>query len=117
MEISEDKVNDVKIVALEGRLDTSNYTELQAELLDIIQSGETKLLLDLEKLDYISSAGLRVMLTIAKKLKALQGVIALAAMNELTREVFEISGFIRLFKVYENREAALKEIAEVAEPG
>ena len=78
-------------IALEGRLDTTTAPELEQELKQSL-NGVTELTLDLEKLDYISSAGLRVLLS-AHKTMMKQGSMKLIHLNEVVQEVFEVTGF------------------------
>ncbi len=78
-------------IALEGRLDTMTAPELEAELKTALGSVES-LTLDCEKLDYISSAGLRVLLS-AHKIMSGKGGMKLIHVNEVVSEVFEVTGF------------------------
>ena len=78
-------------VALEGRLDTTTAPELEAAL-DESLDGITALRLDFEKLEYISSAGLRVLLSAQKKMNV-QGSMVICNINDTINEVFEITGF------------------------
>jgi len=78
-------------VALEGRLDTSTSPELEKELKASLD-GVTALTLDFEKLEYISSAGLRVLLT-AQKTMNKQGTMRILRVNDTIREIFEVTGF------------------------
>lgn len=78
-------------VALEGRLDTTTAPELEAALKDAME-GLTSLTFDFSKLDYISSAGLRVLLS-AQKTMNKQGGMAVTNVNETIMEVFEVTGF------------------------
>ena len=78
-------------IALEGRLDTMTAPELEAELKTLLD-GCDSLILDCEKLDYISSAGLRVLLTAHKALSG-KGGMKVTHVNELVQEVFEVTGF------------------------
>ncbi len=78
-------------VALEGRLDTVSSPELEECLREDLP-GMTLLVLDFEKLDYISSAGLRVLLA-AQKTMSRQGEMKLVNVNEIIMEIFEITGF------------------------
>ena len=116
MEILTETVSCVTLVSLE-REQSASENHFEADMLKILEDGNTKLLIDFSKLDYIRSAELRTLLSIAKKVQVLQGIIAIAGMNKMVREIFEISGFIRLFKIYADRDAALKDIAEVPEHG
>ena len=63
--------------------------------------------MNFEKLDYISSAGLRVLLAAAKQLKGIDGELRICSLNEVVREVFDISGFTTIFKVFGSESEAL----------
>ena len=78
-------------IALEGRLDTTTAPDLEKELKESI-NGVTALTLNLEKLDYVSSAGLRVMLSAHKAMRS-QGAMKVTNVNEVVREVFDVTGF------------------------
>jgi len=78
-------------LALEGRLDTTTAPELEKALKDSL-SGVTELTLDFDKLEYISSAGLRVLLS-AQKIMNRQGSMKLIHVGEVVQEVFEVTGF------------------------
>ena len=78
-------------IAVEGRLDTMTSPELDNELKTCLDCVE-KLILDCEKLDYISSAGLRVLLNAYKVMNS-KGGMRLIRVNEIVREVFEVTGF------------------------
>lgn len=78
-------------LALEGRLDTTTAPELEAELKTALD-GVTELTMDLEKLEYISSAGLRVLLS-TQKIMNKQGGMKVAKVNETVMDVFEVTGF------------------------
>ncbi|MFH0731244.1 MAG: STAS domain-containing protein [Pseudomonadota bacterium] len=97
------------IVALvRGRVDTVSAQAFEKELGGALNREETCLVLDLSGLEYISSAGLRVILSAAKTLKARGGEIRLAAMQGSVRKVFQISGFLSLFKSFETKAAAVE---------
>ena len=78
-------------IALEGRLDTMTAPELEAEL-NACLDGVDSLVLDFSKLEYISSAGLRVLLAAHKKMST-RGGMKVTHVNEIVREVFEVTGF------------------------
>lgn len=91
MNISKNKNNNMLSLRLDGRLDTSTAPLLENELNDSLD-GVTELMLDLEKLEYISSAGLRVILS-AQKIMNKQGEMRLTGVTGPVREVFDITGF------------------------
>ena len=84
-------------VTLEGRLDTTTAPQLEAELKASLD-GITELDLDFEKLEYLSSAGLRVLLA-AQKTMNKQGTMVIHHVNETIREVFEVTGFIDILTI------------------
>ena len=110
MEIIQEQQAELNILALKGRLDASTSDSLEIRLKEGIDKEQLKLLLDFRELEYISSAGLRVLLTYAKKYKHHGGVIGLATLNSNVKQVFEISGFTSIFPIYENREEAVEEM-------
>ncbi len=85
------------IVFLEGRLDTTTAPELESDLKSFIDSI-TSLIFDFEKLEYISSAGLRVLLT-AQKVMTRQGSMKLIHVKEDVNEIFEVTGFSDLLTI------------------
>ena len=87
---------DLKI-ALEGRLDTMTAPELEAELNQSLGTAES-LTLDFSKLDYISSAGLRVLLS-AHKIMSSKGGMKVTNVNEIVREVFDVTGFADILTI------------------
>jgi anti-sigma B factor antagonist len=84
-------------IALEGRLDTMTAPELEAELSKSMSSADS-LTLDFSKLDYISSAGLRVLLTAHKTMAAKNG-LKITNVNEVVQEVFEVTGFADILTI------------------
>lgn len=84
-------------VALEGRLDTTTAPKLEEELRSSVD-GITRLVFDLAKLEYISSAGLRVLLAM-QKLMNQQGEMVLQNVNEAVMEVFEVTGFSDILRI------------------
>ncbi|MDK2123479.1 STAS domain-containing protein [Parachitinimonas caeni] len=94
-----------------GRLDSASSPELERMLTAELDAGTSRLVFDFADLDYISSAGLRVVLLAGKKLRTCQGKLALAGLRENVREVFSMSGFLALFAVAPNLEEALKSVA------
>ena len=108
MQISVKTTNEVKILAFEGKLDTGTSPDAQQQLTRLIEEGETKILVNLEKLDYISSAGLRVLLVVAKQLKKTDGELRICSLNEVVKEVFDISGFDMILPISTSESEALE---------
>ncbi|ARP84556.1 anti-anti-sigma factor [Bordetella genomosp. 8] len=107
MTLAIEKVGPALVVSPQGQLNSANAASVESELLRQIDNGENKVVLDLSSLDYISSAGLRVMLLAAKRLKQKGGALALCSIQPHVREVFDISGFLSILTVVDARDDAL----------
>ena len=99
MTINETKNGSALLVSLDGRLDTTTAPELEAAL-DKSLAGVEELTFDLEKLEYISSAGLRVLLA-AQKTMNRQGSMKVTHANEMIMEIFEVTGFSDILTIEE----------------
>lgn len=99
MEITETKQDATLVLSLSGRLDGLTSGTLERKVTDCAALGTKKIVFDCAKLDYVSSAGLRVFLSSAKKLKAAGGGAAFAALSSAVNEVFELSGFTGVLTV------------------
>jgi anti-anti-sigma factor len=106
MEIKEQKMDDLALIKIEGRLDSATSGQFGERLLKLIDEGNAKLVLDLSDLSYISSAGLRVFLTAAKRIESRKGRIFLCCMRSEVKDVFDISGFTPLFEIFPTQEDA-----------
>lgn len=94
------------VATLSGRLDSATSTPALTELMACVDRPDPRLILDAESLEYVSSAGLRTLLGVAKKIRASGGKIAIAAMKEQIREIYEISGFHSIIPPYPDVAAA-----------
>ena len=106
MQISTRTTNHIHIVAIAGSLDSTSSPEAQKSLESVLASAKN-VLLDFSDLDYISSAGLRVLLGAAKHLRASGGKLGMFGLNQSVREVFDISGFSSILPVYGTEADAL----------
>ena len=93
-------------VHFSGNMDTNTAPGAQGELNALIEAGKIQLVINFEALNFISSAGLRVLLATAKRLKRENGGMAICHLNETVQEVFDISGFISIFNVFQSQEEA-----------
>ena len=107
MNISAKKENGINIVSLKGRMDALTSPDLEKRIRIMIAEGEKSFILDLEKLDYISSAGLRTILIITKELTKKKGFLFLSSLQQRVQEVFELSGFSSIIPIYGTLEIAL----------
>ncbi|MBW2284620.1 MAG: STAS domain-containing protein [Deltaproteobacteria bacterium] len=107
MEIDISKENEAVLVTVKGRMDAVTSPDFQENLEGLVANGERRIVVDCQGLEYISSAGLRSILIISKSLKNEQGELALFGLNDMVREVFEISGFSTVIPIHESRDGAL----------
>ncbi len=107
MEIIETLENDISIFKLDGRLDSNTSPNLEKKLAGAMENGAVKMIIDFENLDYISSAGLRIILKTTKDLKRSEGSIVLCAMQDYVKEVFEIAGFDTFLSIVHSLDDAL----------
>ena len=97
MTITKNQTNELLTLFIEGRLDTTTAPELEA-VLDASLDSAKDLVLDMEKLEYVSSAGLRVILK-AQKIMNTKGTMKLIHVNDDIMEVFDITGFVDILTI------------------
>ncbi|NQV35751.1 MAG: STAS domain-containing protein [Phycisphaeraceae bacterium] len=110
MNITLSKVDKALIASVEGRLDAETSSDMETQLNEAIEKERSSLILDLDHLEYISSAGLRVILSLAKKVKTSGKAFMLCSLQDSVEQVFEISGFVGIMKIVADKEAALGQI-------
>ena len=110
MEIIEKKQDDILIFRLNGRLDSNTSAGLEEKIFEAIESGSNKMIIDFEALDYISSAGLRVLNKSIKRLKHNEGMLILCSLQDYIKEVFEIAGFDSFLPIVSTVEEALAKL-------
>lgn len=106
MKITIDKTDEGFLVVLNGRVDTTNYNEFENSIAHLYNEKGAATYLDCSGLDYISSSGLRIFLTLQKKVKVQGGVLKIFAMQPQIKEIFDISGFSSIFSIYPDYETA-----------
>ena len=97
------------VVEVEGRIDGATAGDLENSMMAEIEETDKVVVCDLSGVSYVSSAGLRAILVVAKRLSKQAVEFSICGLNGPVAEVFHISGFDRIFKVYEKREEALAE--------
>ncbi len=108
MKLETSTIDTVTVVEMEGNLDTNTSVDAQDYINALIDDGSTKLLTDFTKVDFVSSAGLRVLLATAKRLGGSGGSLRICGLNETVNEVFEISGFSTILDVFPSEAEALQ---------
>jgi anti-sigma B factor antagonist len=112
MEITETKNRGLLIMNLKGRLDAHTSKTFEDRLIPAIDEGSKKILVDFSQLDYISSAGLRVLLLAARKLSDAGGRIALCSLKPSIKTVFDIAGFSSVFPIFATQQEAVTDVTE-----
>lgn len=110
MQIDMIKKGTVLVIFVKGRLDALTAPDFDKKIETLLSEGENALVLNFSELEYISSAGLRSILAVAKQLKAKDGSIMLTELKGAVKEVFEISGFYSIFQIFESEADALKQM-------
>ncbi len=105
-----EKVSDVLVVDVEGQLIVGNRQELKQKVLEELENGERKFVVDFEKTGYIDSSGLGVLVSLSKKVREQGGELRLANLNEDLKTLFELTKLDTLFHIADSREAALKDL-------
>lgn len=100
MNISESQQGAVTILKVQGKLDAASSPELDKRLSSLVENGTRQIALDLSGLDYVSSAGLRVFLSAAKRLKQAHGKLALANLSAQVQQIFDIAGFESILPIF-----------------
>ena len=107
MQIEEVRKGQIVILKINGRLDSTNSSELDITISNLVGQNEKTILVDCQNLDYVSSAGLRVFLQGLKSINAVQGKFMICCLKESIKEIFDISGFTGIFPIYNSQDEAL----------
>ena len=107
MEFSEKTEGTVAVIYLCGRLDAYAANDVEQKLNSLTAAKQVHLVLNLKKLEYLSSSGLRVLLATLKRATKHQGDIRLACVQPSVKDVFDIAGFTQFFKMYDEEEDAI----------
>jgi anti-sigma B factor antagonist len=107
LQIELESMKRVDLVSVAGRIDSSNAGELEKTLSGIIESGRFNIILELSQLTYMSSAGLRAIVSTLRECKKRFGDLRLAAPSERVTEVLDLAGLMPLFDIYEDTTAAV----------
>ncbi|OGQ16845.1 MAG: hypothetical protein A3B70_07355 [Deltaproteobacteria bacterium RIFCSPHIGHO2_02_FULL_40_11] len=114
MEIQEKKINDIVVLRLSGRIDAFTSEKLEEEINSIMNTGQTKFIVNFEDVNYISSSGLRVFLGAYKTLLQNKGVLRFSAMPDPVLKIFALAGFDKIFGIYPTDQKAIEDFEEPA---
>ncbi|MCY4426493.1 MAG: STAS domain-containing protein [Halieaceae bacterium] len=102
-----DRQNGILTVFFSGRIDGSNVSEFEKTVIAAVEDCDRALIMDFEQLSFISSAGLRVILIIAKALRSQDTGLSLCSLSDHVGEIFRISGFDKVLTIHSSRSEAL----------
>ena len=115
IEISEEKAGAVRVLALVGRLDTETAPDFELKAHDLFTEGDRHFVVDLSGIDYVSSAGLRVLLALAKQVDGGKGSLQLCGLPAHVKQVFDLAGFSKLLNIQPNLKSVLASHPEAQE--
>ena len=96
-----------KVLRLDGRLDAVSSPALEKKIFEFVEGGHIRILLDFSQVDYLSSAGLRLMLSATKKVRAKGGLLVFCSLQDEVMEIVKMAGFERMLPIYPNEQQAL----------
>ena len=108
METQSVEENGIEVLKIFGKLDTNTAMSVETKISEILGASKNKLLIDLKETNFISSSGLRVLLTTSKKISQRDGVLIICSPNSLVEETFSISGFDQILNVASTKEEAME---------
>ncbi len=110
MEIIQSLIDDIPVLSVSGKIDAVTSRDLEAALIGLIDANKKNLVVDMEKVEYLSSSGLRVLMASLNKLKHKDGDLLLAALQPFVKEVFVLTGASRFFSIYPSQGEAIKSL-------
>jgi len=110
MNIAKIENEDVVCLKIDGRLDAKTAADAEATVKGLLKEGRRKLLFDLSQMDYISSAGLRVILMAVKELRSKQGKVVLCRLTPYVKEIFDVSNFASIIPIADSVETGLQQM-------
>jgi anti-anti-sigma factor len=108
MKIAHEDKDGVACITIDGRLDADSAPQAEQAVKDLIRAGSHRLVFDFSRMDYISSAGLRVILMTVKELRAKEGKVVLCGLTPYVKEVFDVSNFASIVPIADSVEAGLQ---------
>jgi anti-anti-sigma factor len=108
MNISTRDAGNILVIDIAGKLDTGTSARALDELLACLECSPDQVLISLAGLDFVSSAGLRVILRVAKRMRGYSGTLKVSGAHGMVQEVLEISGFDSLLDLHEDEQRALE---------
>jgi anti-sigma B factor antagonist len=109
VKINEEKNNDVLICGIEGEIDITTSPQLRKAFDEFVKKNEKKILVDFPNVVYIDSSGLATLIEMSQRLKKIGGRIRFSGMNQKIKNIFEVTKLHKLFEIFEDKQAGLKD--------
>jgi anti-sigma B factor antagonist len=110
MEINRSLINNIPVLSVSGKIDAVTSKDLEEALIRLIEEDKKHLVVNMEKVEFLSSSGLRVLMASLNKLKHKDGDLKLAALQPFVKDVFFMTGANRFFSIYPSQEEAIKSL-------
>jgi anti-sigma B factor antagonist len=110
MEIIQSLIDDISVLCVSGKIDAVTSKDLEVALIGLIDKNKNFLVVNMEKVEFLSSSGLRVLMASLNKLKHKDGDLLLAALQPFVKDVFFMTGANRFFSIYPCQEDAIKSL-------
>jgi anti-anti-sigma factor len=108
MNIIEESVEDRVVFRFEGRLDATTAPQLETKIQKVIDDKHHKVAIDFSQIDYLSSAGMRLLLSLTKKLSSLEGSLVIFSLHDDVMEIIRMAGFEKVLHIFPSEVEALK---------
>lgn len=106
LKISVKNINAIPVLELEGEVDVYTAPKIKSQLVELINNGKYKIVIDLDNVDFMDSSGLGVLVGGLKRVKPHNGAISLVCSREQILKIFKITGLTKIFSIHENQDKA-----------
>jgi anti-sigma B factor antagonist len=110
MEVTSKSSDNAIVIYVDGDLTTNSSPVVEAEINEILEGAVTNVVINVEKVNFIASTGLRIILKLGKRLGNEDLQLVVCSMNATTKSVFQMSGFSRMFPIFETEDEALESL-------
>lgn len=107
LKIESKEVNGIGVIVLEGEVDVYTAPKLKSRLIDLVDEGKYNIIIDLQKVEFMDSSGLGVLVGGLKRVKSHQGSIALVCTQENILKIFRITGLVKVFPIFATEDEAI----------
>lgn len=110
LKIDVEERDSAAILRLDGEVDVYTAPKLKSRLIDLVDQGKFKIVVDLEKVDFMDSSGLGVLVGGLKRVRSHEGAIALICSQENILKIFRITGLVKVFPIFDNENQAIQSV-------